>query len=226
MSFVPQTSSYTAQQVITEVRRTLGDLGGVLFSDDDALTWLNAGQRDIAKDLALFGEADVALVAGQRDYVIPVEISKRIRDIQTILVDERRLEPISYVQAQQRWMRPGGPALPADGEPKWWFARNQTVSLVPAPDASALVDAPLMQVQFSRQPVDIATSTETIDIPDTHYNALVAYVRYRAYLVTQEAELAQSSLTEMQTLVQSERQREKRTQTNTFFALEPDEELY
>jgi hypothetical protein len=212
MSFVPQTSSYTAQQVITEVRRTLGDLGGVLFSDDDALTWLNAGQRDIAKDLALFGEADVALVAGQRDYVIPVEISKRIRDIQTILVDERRLEPISYVQAQQRWMRPGGPALPADGEPKWWFARNQTVSLVPAPDASALVD--------------IATSTETIDIPDTHYNALVAYVRYRAYLVTQEAELAQSSLTEMQTLVQSERQREKRTQTNTFFALEPDEELY
>lgn len=223
MSFVPQTSSYTVQQVIAEVRRTLGDTGGALFSDDDALSWLNAGQREIAKDLELYGEATVDLIAGRRDYTIPVEISRRIRDIQTLIVAGRRLEPVAYVQAQQMWMLPGGRGFPVDGEPKWWYARNQTVSLVPAPETSA-EDA--MLVQFSRQAVDLGAPTDLLDIPDTHYNALVAYVRYRAYLVTQEADLAQASRSEMQDLVRSERDREKRTQTNTFFALQPDEELY
>lgn len=223
MSFVPQTSSHTAQQVITEVRRTLGDTGGVLFTNDDALSWLNAGQREIANDLALFGEASVDLVAGQRDYVIPVEISRRIRDIQTLIVDGRRLSPLSYVQAQQRWMQRDGGAFPAPGDPKWWYARNQTVSVVPAPEVTA-EDG--MLVQFTRQPIDLTDILDELDIPDTHYNALTAYVRYRAYLVTQEVELAQASRSEMQELVRSETQREKRTQTNTYFALEPDEELY
>lgn len=223
MSFVPQTSSYTAQQVISEVRRTLGDLAGVLFTNDDALAWVNSGQREVAKNLDLFGEASVDLVAGQGSYTIPVEIAKRIRDIQTLLVADVRLEPLSYVQAQERWMRADGPGLPVPGEPRWWFARNQTVTIVPAPELSA-EDA--LTVQFSRQPVDLAAVADTLDIPDTHYEALVAYVRYRAYLVTQEAELAQLARQEMEGGIRQQQQRERRTQTNTYWALEPDEELY
>ena len=106
MPFVPQTSSYTGSTVVTEVRRTLGDLPGVLFTDADALSWVNAGQREIASELDLFGEATVDLVAGQADYTIPVEISKRIRDLQVLLVDGKRLRPLSYQQAQERWMDP------------------------------------------------------------------------------------------------------------------------
>lgn len=223
MSFVPQTSSYTAQQVITEVRRTLGDLAGVLFSNDDALAWVNSGQREVTKNLDLFGEASVDMVTGQGSYVIPVEISKRIRDIQTLLVNGIRLEPVSYVQAQERWMSADGPGFPAPGTPRWWFARNQTVTLVPAPEVSG-EDA--LTVQFSRQPVDLAAATDTLDIPDTHYEALVAYVRYRAHLVTQETELAQLARAEMEDGVRQQQQRERRTQTNTYWAIEPDEDLY
>lgn len=223
MSFVPQTSSHTAQHVVAEVRRTLGDLAGVLFTNDDALAWVNSGQREVAKDLDLFGEATVDLVAGQAAYTIPVEISKRIRDIQTLLVGGVRLEPISYVQAQERWMRADGDGFPPAGTPRWWFARNQTVTIVPAPE---LAGEDAMLVQFSRQPVDVPTIIEPLDIPDSHYEALVAYVRYRAYLVTQEAELAQMSRAEMESGIRQQLQRERRTQTNTHWALEPDEDLY
>src|SRR5690606_5275569 len=117
----------------------------------------------------------------------PVEISTRIRTIQTLLVDGKRLEPLSYAQAQERWMRPDGDGFPPSGTPRWWYARNQTVSLAPAPDEAAA--ALTLTVQFSRTAVDLPQLSSTLDIPDTHYNALVAYVRYRAYLVTQETEL-------------------------------------
>jgi hypothetical protein len=224
MPFTPQTSTRTAAEVISEVRRTLGDTAGVLFSDIDALAWINAAQREIAKDLELFGEAEVSLVADEAAYVIPVEISQRIRDIQTLLVDGRRLEPVSYVQAQDRWMRPGGEGFPVAGTPTHWFARNQSVTLVPAPDADAATGT--MTVQFTRTAVDLTAAASPLDVPDTRYNAVVAYVRYRAYLLTQETELATLSLQEMQNDTREQTRRERRTQNNTNFTLEDDPENY
>lgn len=224
MPFTPQTSTRTAAEVITEVRRTLGDLPGVLFTDADALSWVNAAQREIAKDLELFGEATVPLVEGQAAYVIPVEISKRIRDIQVLIVDGKRLKPLSYAQAQERWMRSDGDGFPEVATPEWWFARNQTVTLVPAPDVDAAVFE--MTVQFSRNAIDLAATGDLLDVPDTRYNAVVAYVRYRAYLTTQETELATLSLQEMQSDTREQTRRERRTQSNTNFAIEDDEELY
>lgn len=224
MSFIPQTSTRTAAEVITEVRRTLGDLAGVLFSDTDALSWVNGAQREIAKDLELFGEATVPLTENVANYVIPVEISKRIRDIQVLILDGKRLEPVAYATAQERWMRPDGDGFPPVGTPRYWFARNQAINLVPGPDAAAA--ALELTVQFTRTAVDLTAPTQLLDVPDTRYNAVVSYVRYRAYLTTQETDLAQLSLQEMQADTRDQLRRERRTQSNTNFALEENEELY
>lgn len=223
MPFTPQSSTRTVSDVITQVRRTIGDQAGVLFGDTDGLSWVNAGQREIADRLDLFGEATVDLVAGQSEYVIPVEISQRIRDLQSILVGGKRLRPMTYLQAQAQWMDPGGDGFPEPGDPVWWFQRNQTVTIVPAPEADVAAG---MTVQFARQAIDLPNTASTLDIPDTHFNRLVEYVLQQAYLVTQEVELAGIARASMEEGLRSVARREGRSQTASYFAITPDEDLY
>ncbi len=225
MPFTPQSSTHTGAQVVTEVRRTLGDLSGVLFSDPDGLAWVNAAQREIATNLDLFGEATVTLDVDQRDYVIPVEIAQRIRDLETILVNGVLLEPLTYQQAQAKWMRgPEGAQYPESGRPNSWFQRNQTVTIVPAPNAEYA--AYEMTVQFARNAVDLTALTDNLDVPDSHYNLLVSYVQMRAYQLTQETELMAAAAQEHERGLREQQGRERRSQINTYPALEPDEDLY
>jgi len=98
------------------------------------------------------------------------------------------------------------------------------VTLVPTPDVDAAAFD--MTVQFTRNAIDLTATGDLLDVPDTRYNAVVAYVRYRAYLTTQETELATLSLNEMQQDTREQTRRERRTQNNTNFAIEDNEELY
>lgn len=222
-SFTPQSSTRTGTDVMLEVRRTLGDTAGTLFASEDILAWINAGQREIAQQVELFGRASINVVAKQAEYTIDVELAKRIREVQALIYKGTRLQAMTFQQAQEEWMSPNGLTFPTEGEPTRWFQYNRTVTLVPAPPADGVG---AMEVYFSRQAVDLTTIDAELDIPDSHYNALIMYVHGRAYMLTQEQELAATSMSAMQTSIREQQGRERRSQSNTYTALVADEDYY
>lgn len=219
--YTPQSSTHTGDNVLAEVRRTLGDTAGTLFSNDDVLSWVNAAQREIAQQVDLMGKATISIVAGQPDYVIDVELSKRIRDIQALAVGGTRLRALTFQQAQDAIM---APALDLQQDtPEAWYQYNRTVTLVPTP-AESVPNG--LTIWFSRMPVDIETSADYLDIPDSHYNALVMYVHGRAYLLTQEQELAGTAMSSAQASIKEQQNRERRSQINSYPTLVQNEDHF
>lgn len=220
--YTPQASTHTADEVINEVRRTMGDTSGTLFSNADVFAWLNAGQREIAQSVDLYGKASIDVVASTSEYTIDVELAQRVRDIQVIKWGDKVLKPVTFQQAQTMWMADTD-GFPAAADPVYWFQYNRTITIVPAPD-TALEDG--LTIFFARQVVPATLGTDYLDVPDSHYNALIQYVLGRAYQLTQESEMAAGAMNAMQESVRVQASRERRNQINHYPTLVPNEDDY
>lgn len=210
--FSSQASSYTGRDAATEVRRIVGDESGVMLTDNDLIAWINGAQRDISDHLDLHGRAMVDVIKGQALYVLDPDLLQSVKALKLIQHNGVTLRPVEFQEAQEKFYGKGVKER-NPGIPEYWWRYAGEITLVPTPDET-IQDG--LVVYFAREPVKIGSLADPLDIPDSHFNALVNSVLTRAYTMTEEIGLANMAKGEMMDSIMTQRNRERLQQTNSY----------
>lgn len=156
------------------VKRTFGDESGVQLEDADILRWANEATQNIAVLNRLLREKGTTPVAiGTYDYEFP---SNSISQINSLHLNGQRLSPVEFQDAEMTFLMTD-PKREAVGTPLYWWFWGDTVTLWPTPDAAGT-----LTLYYTRNPVRLTGGdSETLDVPDKHYQTVVDYVLWRAY---------------------------------------------
>lgn len=163
------TSTKTVADVIAFTKRQFGDESGVQITDADIIRWVNQGQMEIVnKNPMIQATASTNSFAGQAAYSVPVDIIH----IESILFDEVLLQGMSY----ERALSDIGSAQSQSGTPYLWYTWRDIIYLWPVPDSAKQI-----QVNYSREPTPVASTTDKLSVPDRYFDRVCEYVNSKAY---------------------------------------------
>lgn len=144
-------------------------------TDAQLLDFINEGILDVAMRDEwpwLEGNASFSTVASTREYALsaltayPQEITFVIRS-----GDTEPLLPISYMQAVAQY----GDDFPS-GTPRYWFLREEKISLVPVPSAVETI-----KVFYTIAPTELTTGSDTPAWIATFHHLLVDWVESKVW---------------------------------------------
>lgn len=211
---MPETYSYTGQQVSREVKAQFGDTGNVQINDELILRWINNGVREIARANSYLEKVFTTnLLADQAVYDLNALMDGlRVQNYSAVVVDNVKLQILPWQEYQDR--------IGAAAEQPSTHRRPQIASeyggqltLFPTPSDS-IVDG--IQIYFTAWPADLAQISDTLTVPDRYYNALVAYVLAQALELDENFEAAQVKLEQHNQAVGAEMQRDKMDPTDYY----------
>lgn len=168
----------TVEELIRRVRIRLSDTAEpYLVSDEDLLAFLDEGQREACeRGLVLFDTDTPAVclidvVAGTASYALDPSIlaitRANIGDIALPLTPVYKLDTVQQLSDTLR----------ATGTPRFFFELNNTINLIPTPDADDT-----LRLKCYRYPLTPITDTgSTLEVAPKHHQALIHYVCHQAY---------------------------------------------
>jgi len=168
--------------VKTRVKRQFGDDASVQIMDDDITRWANDAQRNIVmqNETVLQVTALADSVAGQQDYAFPSDllVLRSIRykreegDLSFYAL--KGMSPGEFDEYIDGWDGTAyGPSYPVA-----YTTYANTISLYPIPVSSNVGN---IKITYSRQPVDLTSDIDEIDLPLSYHNAVVEYCMAKAY---------------------------------------------
>lgn len=167
--------SKTVNDVVTAVKRQFGDNSGVQVNNAYIFAWINDAQREIIKenpeirqDLVL-----INVVAGTDTYPLLSNVPDMMI-IHSLHYDGQILRNMSFVEAQEYIIKNDVP----DGTPVIWYEYAGTITLWPKPDTSLTSG---IKIFYSSSPADIDAVGDTLEVPDSYFNAVVIYCMWKAY---------------------------------------------
>lgn len=166
----------------TRVKRQFGDTAGIQVTDDDITRWANDAQRDIVmrNETVLQTISTTDAVAEQQDYAFPSDLLV-LRGIHYKRVDGDpsfyKLKGMSYQEFDEYIDGWDGTAY-GPSHPIVYTTYANTISLFPIPVSSGTDN---LKITYSRQPVDLESDTDEIDLPLPYHNSVVDYCLSRAY---------------------------------------------
>lgn len=163
------------------VRATFGDESSVQVTDENIVTWVNDGQREVVSMNPELLEAIVAAntVAGQQDYVIPADVRK-IRsisyksDISVAFIDLTALSLQEFDKNMGAW---DGSAY-GQRDPLYYCTFANRIKLFPIPNTSIVGG---LKLYYYRMPTDVTIDADVIDLPLNYHSAIVQYCLQQAY---------------------------------------------
>lgn len=178
MSLNPIT--YTAGDIATYVKRQFGDESGVQITDADIWRWLDAAQiRIVAENQPLKSKAATDVVANQKSYNLA---ALSIHQIESIHYDGERLPGMSFAEAERKIIT-DNQSFNLTGDPFFWWEWAGEITFWPVP----IRDIPNgIEVYFTKMPVKITSSTDSLSVPDKYFDALVAWIMSKAYELDEE----------------------------------------
>lgn len=167
----------TGLDVKNRLIRQMGDTSGAQFVDSDFLNWINDAQREIsiANDI-LQKSGSANTTSGISQYALPVDCQKlrRVAYLGTAL----QLTTMEQITE----MAPDHDQTSAQGYPSstpimYWIYAGQ-INLYPSPSST---DTNGLTIFYTRQPVDLTVTGNSIDLPDEYFNRIVEYCLAQAY---------------------------------------------
>ena len=190
MAFFP--STYTVQDVLTEIKRTFGDEAGVQITDADIYRWIDRGQIELFSSLEVKkAVSNTNLIAGQSSYDIS---ALKILKIHSIRVKGL---PASFVTFQEfeKYIVPSDPQNTASGTPCLWTEWAGSIQIYPTPDTGYTGG---LTIYYLPAPAKVVNTTDVLSIPDSYYNKLIDYVLSKAYELDEDPQNSQFKLTQFQ----------------------------
>lgn len=167
-------TTYTFADLRQNVKRLFGDESGVQLDDTDIVRWANEGQQAIvARNRILRSKSSSTTTAGTDTYTFP---DSDIYEVSSIEIEGQLVPHISIEDAELRIMRVD-PNKEQSGRPEYWYLWDDEFTLWPVPDAS--YDLTLRYVRLPNKLT--GSASESLDVPDKYYSALVDYVMAKCY---------------------------------------------
>lgn len=209
MSYGPPTK--TVQDVYDFVKRTFGDEAGVQLSNADIVRWINEAQEEIAvANKAIQAVATTPLVADQTDYSLST-VTPRIYEINSILIDGRRVGNIPVSQAEES-ISLADPEGSETGAPQFWYEWANTIKFWPKPNAGGTI-----QIRYIALPSDVTTNgADVLSLRDEYFMDIVNYVLKQAYEMDENPEMMQAKAQEFTQSVTERGEKETNSQHMTY----------
>lgn len=183
-----EVATRTADDVIKDITRQFGDESEVQIDSADIIRWINNGQREIVTNNTEINavKAVTDIVANQDSYPILTDPAfKDLLTIRSIRYKEKKLRSITFQEAEEFMVTS---TENAGGEPELWYTYTGNIHLYPIPESP--VEAGL-SIFFTKAPARVTSSSDTLSIPDSYYNALVDYCLSKAYELDENANMSQ-----------------------------------
>lgn len=165
----------TVADVSAAVKRIFGDESGVQIVDNDIIVWSNEAQQAIADSTkVLKSKATTAMVEGTNTYSLS-GISPKILQIESLLVNGRRIGNMSVAQAEET-ISQSDPLAAEEGFPGFWYEWAGEITFWPRPN----LDAEIL-IRYTAMPDTLSTISDTLSLPDEFFSDVVNYVLRKAY---------------------------------------------
>lgn len=185
--------------IISRVRRTIGDNNSVEVTDADIIRWINDGMREIilSSDL-LQTKAYTSPLANVSHYQLPTDILKT----HSLKYKGVSLEFVSLEQAEKLFPNKDDASNYPSGTPTHYWIWGGELYLYPAPEITGSNEIVLY---YNRMPVEVTATSDTPEIPSTYHNRLVEYCMAQAYELDENLGGAAAKMQQFQGNLQSMR---------------------
>lgn len=169
------------------VKRQFGDESGVQITDDDIMRWANDGQRDIVlrNESVLQTTSTTNSVEGQQAYGFPANLLV-LRSIHYKRVDGDqgfyKLQGMSYTEFDEHIDGWDGTTY-NPGYPMVYTTYADQILLFPVPVSS---ETDNIKIIYSRQPTELTSDVDEIDLPVAYHNTVVDYCLTKAYQLDED----------------------------------------
>lgn len=165
-----------AEDVKDRVRSTFGDSTGIQISDDDIIRWINDSVRDVAYNsdqVQAIATADIT--QGQYAYALPDDLLKAF----SVKYDGGELQALSIQEADNFISKhDNADAQAKEARPTHYWIWARVINVWPTPSED-LTDG--LVLYYIKQPVEIVTLDDDLDIPVQYHNIIVDMVLKKAY---------------------------------------------
>jgi len=165
----------TVADVAASVKRIFGDESGVQLVDNDVLVWTNEAQNVIADSTkVLKAKAVTAMTNGTNTYSLS-SISPKILQIESLLVNGRRIGNMSVAQAEET-ISQSDPLAEEVGFPGFWYEWAGEITFWPKPN----LDAEIL-IRYTAAPTVLTAMSDILSLPDDFLPDVINHVLRRAY---------------------------------------------
>jgi hypothetical protein len=178
-----ESKTHTVQDVDTYVFRQFGDDSSVQITSVDIMRFINLGQRQIFETNPSLNMANAStdIVANQNAYNLSTDPNfTGIRLIRSVRYQGSVLNPVTRQQAEtyilyNNTLYPS----PTNGVPTdWWLDDSGVLYLYPTPAQGSTA---ALSIHYMAYPKTVLATTDMLDIPDSHYPALLSFVLAQVY---------------------------------------------
>ena|SRR5438067_5397078 len=198
-----ESKTHTVNDVDTYVFRQFGDDSNVQITTADVIRFINIGQRQIfeANPSLNMVNASTNIVANQNNYNLSSDANfPQIRLIRSVRYQGQVLNPVTRQQAEtyilyNNTMYPS----PATGIPTdWWLDDAGVLYLYPTPGSSY---TGALQLHYMAYPKTMVATSDTLDIPDSHYHVLLSYVMAQVFQLDENWQASAAKMAEYKELL-------------------------
>lgn len=175
----------SSADVIIDIKRTFGDESDTQIDDSDIIRWINRAQMEITMRNPEIGAAVLVtdLLEAVADYPLQATVPTLLT-VQSIHTQGRPIKHMSFQDAETHIMN--GNSAPV-GNPSFWFERAGVVTIYPVPQETISGG---LKFYFNKRPDEVVTNAQPLSVSDHYYNAVVAFCLEQAYLLDENAQLA------------------------------------
>lgn len=173
------------------VKRAFGDESAVQVTDDDIYRWINSAQQEILnKNKILKALATTDLIAGTNEYTFP---GQNIQEIQAVHVKGRKIDFVSFQNAEQYILSDNVTDQPSSSDPTIWYEWGGTFYLYPIPDTTVVNG---IKIYYVKGPTIVSAQVDLLSVPDEYFNRIIEYCLGQAYEMDEDTQNSQYKLSQ------------------------------
>lgn len=210
----------TVNDVAKSLKRQMGDEAEVVITDADIVRWIDDGQVEIVTNNQSLNlvKAVTSIVTGKAEYpLMQDEAFSGLLLVNSIHYKNRRLKSVTFQEAEEFMLTD---TENAGGVPSLWYSVAGVLHLYPVPEED--IDGGL-SIFFTKAPRKVKDLTQSLDVPDSYFNALVEYCMSKAYEMEENTQMSQMKTQQFEKSLNIQQHRTV-PQTAEFLTIRPDME--
>lgn len=192
-NFTPSSGSLSVSDIITRVKRQVGDEADIQITSDDIMRWINDAQREIAVEQNLLqAKATTDVVLGQTEYTIPNDTLT----LRTVKHNGIKLQPYSLAEAEEYISDYDNTANYPSGTPTHFWVFANRITVYPKPDTGLTAG---LEIYYTRQPTVVSALSDIPEVPVVYHNRLTEYCLQQAYELDEDWQAASQKQNQFRT---------------------------
>lgn len=198
-----ESKTHTVSDVDTYVFRQFGDDSNVQITSADVIRFINIACRQMFEMNPSMNQANGStnIVANQNVYDLTSDPNfSNVRFIRSVRYQGQVILGFTRQEAEMYLLYNNVlyPAPPAGIPTNWWLDDNGKLYLYPTPMTN--VTSGLL-IHYNAYPKSVTSTSDSLDVPDSHYSALLAYVMQQIYELDENMQLSNMKKEEFKELM-------------------------